>query len=160
MRVSSMVGGGGATSSSFTSRKRSLALFPFWIRGRRGGRLDVAEVARTIEMMNAQEAVVGSSGSITGGRVAGVEEARTERDGQVEDDEQKNLKRELLHAQEEVKRIQSMPRARGEVDGGEGVKEADDAREGLAAERVHRAALADGERCRVWAMYPKATGAG
>jgi hypothetical protein len=31
-----------------------------------------------------------------------------------EDDEQKNLKRELLRAQEEVKRIQSVPRARGE----------------------------------------------
>ncbi|GJN32128.1 hypothetical protein PR202_gb20606 [Eleusine coracana subsp. coracana] len=48
------------------------ALFPFKIRGRggaggrkQGGGLDVAEVARAFEMMNAQEAVAGTSGSET-----------------------------------------------------------------------------------------------
>jgi hypothetical protein len=37
------------------------ALFPFRIRGRQGGGMDAGEVARAFEMMNAQEAVAGSS---------------------------------------------------------------------------------------------------
>jgi hypothetical protein len=41
----------------------------------------------------------------------------------AEEDKQKNLKHELLRAQEEVKWIQSVPHARGEVDGGEGAEE-------------------------------------
>lgn len=50
------------------------ALFPFKIRGRgarRGGGLDVAELARAFEMMSAQEAVAGPSGSETPSVAAG-----------------------------------------------------------------------------------------
>jgi hypothetical protein len=62
----------------------------------------------------------------------------------AEEDKQKNLKHELLHAQEEVKWIQSVPHARGEVDGGEG-----------AEKRARQAALVGGERCGVRAIIRK-----
>jgi hypothetical protein len=52
----------------------------------------------------------------------------------------KNLMCELLRAQEEVKRIQSVPHACREVDGGEGVEEVKVMQEGLTVKQAHRAA--------------------